>query len=738
MRNLFRVRLCPEKFNFRKILIPLLFMAFQLCHAEKINFLLNCAPRGENGNSGVMEVPLEFDERWFSQSSFCYSHEIARLACFFSDSSYADVLGNRDGNLLKKNYSLLGIKEKDMEFHYNVDYSDSIWGNDQCAYSFASKEIDGADGKRNLIFLVVRGTPLNANEWLSNLNINDVGEKQDLIHKGFARAASVIHTDFISFMLRHKIDPTESSLLITGHSRGAAVANLLSVALLNDDFFREGTVFTYTFASPNVTTDPLSQSERYGFIWNIVNAEDIVPTVPLNRGSWKFRKYGNTRVFANAANVERGFFDNGIFPKVSSFYEKISGREYAPFTTGPFVPILITKFTEALASNVENYYSGFLSLHTNFSSLMKKLFPDREDTETETPGDVEKGGVGSWFLGWLNRRTGGRVDYLKLAFADMHSNDVYLSFMLSLEADEIFSDRGYSVAIIKGSEEFAVFDSGKNVMARVINGRIKYDSIRLPVMLVPAIGKTVIAGCPSTETFTVALTDETIIPTPTPVTVEYFDAAGVYIKTSENQCLYPGAGRVYEFKIGEELLRNFDRGDGKIARQRMEKSEAKSAVKAASLKPRLVFNIIPELYTDTNWNLGFAIHAGNPLLFGSVMTSQGVTKFGKIVEVSPGIGNQVSIFKNIKFEGEIFAKCLWIEKNDDDDSLFNLVPEFRASLSMKTIGRFTVFSASVFEFKIDSFNDGAFDSYARLTQIPTFRISDRVKVAPSIQFGVRF
>lgn len=164
MRNLFRVRLCPKKFNFRKILIPLLFMAFQLCHAEKINFLLNCAPRGENGNSGVMEVPLEFDERWFSQSSFCYSHEIARLACFFSDSSYADVLGNRGGNLLKKNYSLLGIKEKDMEFHYNVDYSDSIWGNDQCAYSFASKEIDGADGKRNLIFLVVRGTPLNANE----------------------------------------------------------------------------------------------------------------------------------------------------------------------------------------------------------------------------------------------------------------------------------------------------------------------------------------------------------------------------------------------------------------------------------------------------------------------------------------------------------------------------------------------------------------------------------------------
>lgn len=714
----------------------LLLVLCPLCHAEKIDFLLNCTPGDENGNSSVTKVPLEFDEKWFSQSSFEYRHEIARLACFFADSSYADVLGDREENLLKKNYALLGVKEKNMEFHYDVDYSDSIWGNDQCAYSFASKEIDGADGKHNLIFLVIRGTPLNANEWISNLNINDAGEKQDVIHKGFARAASVIHTDFISFMLRHKIDPTESSLLITGHSRGAAVANLLSVTLLNDDFFNEGTIFTYTFAAPNVTTDPKAQEKRYNFIWNIVNAEDIVPTVPLNRGSWKFRKYGNTRVFANASNVKREFFDSEIFPKVNSFYTKISGRDYAPFTTGPFVPILITKFTESIASNVENYYSGFLSLHTNFSSLMKKLFPDKEDTET--PEDVEKGGVGSWFLDWLNRRTNGRVDYLKLAFADMHSNNVYLSFMLALDSDEIFSDMNYSVAIVKGTEEFAVFDGGGNVMARVINGRIKYESIKLPVMLVPSLGKNVLVGCPSTETFNVALTDETVLPTPTPVTVEYFDAAGVYIKTSEQQSLYPRMGRVYEFKIGGERLEEFAKGNEKVEKEKLAHDEAKNAVKMANLKPQLIFNIIPEIYTDTNWNLGFGLHVGNPLVFGSVMTSQGVTKFGKIIEISPGIGKQISIFKNIKFENEIFAKCLWMEKNDDDDNLFNLVPEFRASLSMKTIGRFTIFTAGVFEFKIDNFNDEAFDSYVRLTQIPTFRISDKIRVAPSIQFGVRF
>lgn len=52
---------------------------------------------------------------------------------------------------------------------------------------------------------------------------------------------------------------------------------------------------------------------------------------------------------------------------------------------------------------------------------------------------------------------------------------------------------------------------------------------------------------------------------------------------------------------------------------------------------------------------------------------------------------------------------------------------------MKMIGRFTPFSAGVFDFKIDGFNDDV-----RMRSISTFRISDKVRIAPSIRFGGRF
>lgn len=712
-----------------------LMLAAEICVFGEEKVLLLDSQAG----GGPVDVRLGFDEKWFeSGSGFVYSHEIARLACFLADSSYTDVLSNPYENLLKKNYRTLGVDEGEMEFNYDVDYADSIWGNDQCASSFAVRRIAGAGGKRKtLVFCVLRGTPFGANEWLSNLNINDAGGTQNEIHKGFAYAASVAHTQLISFMLRHKVDPTESCILITGHSRGAAVANLLSMILLSDNFFDEGSIFTYTFAAPNTTTDENAHDAKYGFIWNIVNPEDIVPAVPLYRGNWKFTKYGRTKAFVSAATAGKSGFDEKYVPRINSLYTRISGRGYVPFTTGPLVPILVTRLFESLASNVDKYYSGFLNLHSKFSSLMKKTFPDNEE-EDEIPGDVKKGRVGKWIVAWMNRRTGGGVDYLKLAFTDMHTNDVYLSFMAALGEDEAFSEMNYSVAVVSGTEEVGIFDEEGNVMARVMNGKIKYDDIRLPVVLIPVGVRSVMIGCPVSESYKVCVTDETFLPTPCPVVAEYFDAAGVYIESSRKEYLYPRTGRVYEFEAGKPRIEKFVEGGREIERVKMAGTDAKSVIKAADLKPQLKFNVAAELFTDTNWNLGVGIHVGNQMIFGSLMTSQGLTRFGKALEVSPGIGNQLSIFANIKFENEAFGRCLWLERDDDGDKMFNFVPSFRSSLSMKMIGRFTLFSAGVFDFKIDGFNDEAFDDDVRRRSISTFRISDKVRVAPSIQFGARF
>lgn len=725
-----------------KIFIFLLFFILQEASASvrKVHFFLDSVPSQSNGNRESEGFLLDFDEGWFSgekHSAFKYNHSLARFLCLFADSSYTDVFSEPEENLLRKNYRALGIKDSAMEFHYDVNYSDSIWGNDQCACSFASLEITLPDGrKRNLILAVIRGTPFNSNEWLSNLNINDTGGTQNDMHKGFALAASVTHTQLISYMLRHKIVPSESCILITGHSRGAAVANILSKLLLEDDFFSEGDIYTYTFASPNTTTDISAHDDKYGFIWNIVNPEDVVPTVPLNRGNWLFTKYGHTKVFSSAVTEGRENFLEGDCKKINDVYRKLSGRDYAPFTTGPLVPVLITKLFESLASNVDKYYSGALSLHTKFSSLMRRLFPEKE--YDETPADVKKGGPGSWFVSWLNRRTDGGVDYLKLAFSDMHTNDIYLSFLLSLGEENAFSQEKYSVTELKGYAECAVFDGNGNVMARIIDGKIRYEDTNLPVVLVPTGAKSVLIACPVSETYKAVVTDDSLLPSPLPVTAEYFDEAGVYLESSRKKYLYPRNGKAYEFVIGKKRLERYASGVREIESVKVPEKESRKYIRDARLKPQLAFNIVPELYTDTNWDLGGGVHMGCPLVYGSLLTSFGLTKFGKSAEISPGIGNQISIFENIKFENEAFARCLWLEKNDSDDDMFNLVPSFRSSLSMKMIGRLTFFTAGVFDFKIADFNDDAFDPAVRKTTISTFRITDRVRVAPSIQFGLRF
>ena len=74
-------------------------------------------------------------------------------------------------------------------------------------------------------------------------------------------------------------------MLITGHSRGGGIANLLGAYYEKDPNF---TSFTYTFAGASSTTD--SNAENYKTIFNIVNEDDIIPYLPLS--TWGFKKYG--------------------------------------------------------------------------------------------------------------------------------------------------------------------------------------------------------------------------------------------------------------------------------------------------------------------------------------------------------------------------------------------------------------------------------------------------------------
>lgn len=73
---------------------------------------------------------------------------------------------------------------------------------------------------------------------------------------------------------------------ITGHSRGAGIANIVG-ARLDEDY----ETFVYTFAAPMTTTISENVAKSHDSIFNVINSDDIIAEMPLSY--WGFRHYGN-------------------------------------------------------------------------------------------------------------------------------------------------------------------------------------------------------------------------------------------------------------------------------------------------------------------------------------------------------------------------------------------------------------------------------------------------------------
>ncbi len=716
-----RVKLFPAFF------LACLFSSL-FCFSETINFRL---PVGgfKVKEPEHFELPVEWNEKWFGEKpSTVYNHDLARAACFFSYAAYADVKNNPSGNELYEAYRKIGIKDEDVEAHYDLDYSDAVWGDDQCAFTICSKKIQSSKGVRTLIFVNLRGTPFNSSEWISNLSVSDAEKIQTTMHKGFAKAAHIVNIALISYLLRHTIDPTNAFLFMTGHSRGAAVANVLSSLILRYDFFKRENIYTYTFACPNVSSSPHTDDEKYHFIWNIVNAEDIVPTVPLNRGNWGYKKFGHVLAFSNKTNVSEKKFDESYLPKINNFYTKISGHDYHAFTTGPFLPIITTKLVAYLTGDVESYYYGFMGIHTRAARLMEKIFPDSTDSDSGDTNKKKKGGIASWVKSWLNTKTHGLVDHIIAGMADMHGDGLYLSYMLALDEKEAFSDIGYTLLVVKGYEELAVFDSSRNQLARVIEGKISYKDMKFPAVLAPASNHKIIIGYPSVEDLDVLITDEALIPTPIDVVVEYYNSAGVFQGASTTSEIYTNRNRLYKFSVGKCLL---EKESSEVQVSLLPKDKRK--LEKLNLKPQPRFAITPEINYGSKNSLGIGVHVGTENLMMSLMTRPARIKFGEEGSFDIGIANQQTLYSSIKMENEIFGKFIWL---DNDDQRFNFVPEWRTSLSIKALGPVHLFVAGTLDFKITDFNEPAFDSWIK--EAFSFNVGDSLSLVPGIQFGLRF
>ncbi|MCR5737095.1 MAG: cellulose binding domain-containing protein [Eubacterium sp.] len=237
-------------------------------------------------------LTFQMDYRWFLNENTNYQSKLSKMSIILSSAAYheetVEINGAKyDINKLLKRFGMKNVKTIKIGNGNDVHKSEVSLG--------YTTVIKGRTIK-NVVAVVVRGTDASIEEWSSNFEIGNMrrfhagGEwKTYNNHEGFDITANRIMEVVNEYVeeCKKEIDNEEPfTYWITGHSRGAGIANIIGAYY--EDQNKEA--FTYTFASPNTTLN--DNVDDYKTIFNVVNTDDMIPLLPLE--SWGYSRYGRT------------------------------------------------------------------------------------------------------------------------------------------------------------------------------------------------------------------------------------------------------------------------------------------------------------------------------------------------------------------------------------------------------------------------------------------------------------
>ncbi len=267
----------------------------------------------------------------FSEPCQKYNKDLAILSAVAAGCAYSVDYKTEEDKYLRNFLTEAGFT--DLEFH-NLNVSMSKEDSDRVMYVIGKRPININNKTYNIICVVIRGTVLG--EWFSNFNIG-YGE----FHEGFQIATRDVIEALYEYVEKHNLKDKETNKIwICGHSRGAAVANLLSKFLIGKDFIKEDSIYTYTIASPNVTTNQEGNSLAYNFI----NSGDFVPVIPYWEG---WRHYG--------IDITTSKLDKSILNKAAEDFFDITGYKYVGLSDKDLEKII--KELNRLAPDVDAFYN---------------------------------------------------------------------------------------------------------------------------------------------------------------------------------------------------------------------------------------------------------------------------------------------------------------------------------------------------------------------------------------------
>lgn len=277
-------------------------------------------PKGYDTNCSYMYA--YYNDDMFDTDANYESTDIAKLSVCLASWAY-------DESEIKKEYEAMGYSC----LTENYDFTPTYDNNDTAAFALGYKQVENT----NYFLCTVRGTSSNC-EWFSNFNVG-TGTN----HDGFNKAASKIMDSLEEFLdiYAETGSGTRNVILITGHSRGAAISNLLGAWLTNtSSYFSSSDIFCYTYACPAVSKVADTSLTN---IRNYNNPGDTVTAIPLS--VWGYGRYGIDIPLDTTGEV----FENFKY----QFYHN-DNVEY----TGIDNTTELTTLLQAIAPDIETYNSN--------------------------------------------------------------------------------------------------------------------------------------------------------------------------------------------------------------------------------------------------------------------------------------------------------------------------------------------------------------------------------------------
>lgn len=247
-------------------------------------------------------VDCVMDYSWFLGNNSIYNPELSKLSILFASEIYAGStlsMSDASGTVTTSGSNITEVMDyfgfdKAMNYGLNLMYDDKHVSEIAIGYH----NVNAGDVSKTVLAITVRGTNGTIEEWSSNCDIGDINTHTSgddwlntLNHKGFDVTANRILRIVADYIDQQNLDQDSLVYWVTGHSRGAAIANIIGANLEKND----ETAFTYTFATPNCTLD--KDAHTYTSIFNVINEDDFVPCLPMEY--WGYTTYGRSTTTAS-------------------------------------------------------------------------------------------------------------------------------------------------------------------------------------------------------------------------------------------------------------------------------------------------------------------------------------------------------------------------------------------------------------------------------------------------------